>query len=269
MGSFGLDVVDEDYDSTHHNQNEEPEATTEDLCETADKNSGWEEVPKKNKRNQITLAARSIVEAARSGVESSHWRTGKGTTNVFGWNAPGRHQIGTRFTGRRTRYGAANIFFGIGVAELSEGVILWHMETRECYDEPAEGDIFHSQDGQKHFRKGRFSVVASVHTHSLHRLSMFTYNGKGVLEKKSEELKKEHIGIRPPHIEPDRYIQQNEYAPLEIESMNNHSEQLHERSVVHFTEGNTLSFDTKIRVVGRLTAESIARLRKLRAQFGC
>ena len=51
--------------------------------------------------------------------------------------------------------------------------------------------------------------------------------------------------------------------------MNNHSEQLHERSVVHFTEGNTLSFDTKIRVVGRLTAESIARLRKLRAQFGC
>jgi hypothetical protein len=51
--------------------------------------------------------------------------------------------------------------------------------------------------------------------------------------------------------------------------MNDHSEQLHEKTVVHFTEGSTLSFDTKIRVVGRLTTKSIARLRKLRAQFGC
>lgn len=118
LESFSLNVVNGDHDSTHHNTNEVPEATTEDLHETVDEKTGWEKVTKKNKRDQPTREAGPIVKAARSGVESSNWRTGKGTTNVSGWNAPRRHHIGTRFTGRRTRYGAANIFFDIPVAEL-------------------------------------------------------------------------------------------------------------------------------------------------------
>lgn len=66
--------------------------------------------------------------------------------------------------------------------------------------------------------------------------------------------------MRPQNISPAHYTQQNEYTPLEIGTMRDQSEQLHEKSVLHFIEGHTLSFDTKIRVVGCLTSESITRL---------
>jgi hypothetical protein len=157
----------------------------------------------------------------------------------------------------------------VPVAELYEGVIIWHMETYESYGETPDGDVFYSKDGQKHLRKGRFSVIDSVHTFNLNKLSMFTYNGKGILEKKSEEVKKEHVGIRSPHIPSHQYVQQNTYAPLEIEVMSDNSEVFHEKTVLHFTKRGSVSFDAKIRIVGRLTSESLVRLQELQAQFGC
>ena len=233
----------------------------------------WQVVTKKQKSTAAGPAVAPVYRPRGSALASTNWRRGNGTgLNASGYTAPRTAGGRSRATSQRTAYTGANIFFGISVGELFTGAIVWHMDTRECYNEGTAtqgADIFKSDDGQSHIRKGRFWLIESVHEYHFNDLPIYTYNGKGIVEKKSEALKMEHIGIRPPHTAPERYLQQNAYPPLEIESLKDTSEKLHELSVLHFTEQHATSFDTKIRIVGTLKGDSITRVRQLRAQFGC
>jgi hypothetical protein len=269
--SFAINAMSDDSHVKHQTTSKSLETIREQHTQDViASEKGWVQGTKRHKRDSSNTTREStlVVQAARTGVHSPHWRSGNGATNSSTWNDPRGPGTGTHRTGRGTHRGVGKIFYGIPLSELMVGVIILHKETRECYDEKAEGDVFKSNDGQLHFRKGRFSVSEAVHAFTLVKSPMFTYRGKGI-EKKNEEVKREHVGVRPLHIPSGQYIQQNKYAPLEVESMNDEFEQLHEKTVLRFTERSTITFDTKVRIVGRLTVESIARLKSLRAKFGC
>jgi hypothetical protein len=271
IDSFVIHTLSDDAHPKHQTTNKAAATILENRKkEVGTSEKVWEQAVKNHKHqsSKTTHESRSVVQAARTGARSSYWRSGNGATNSSTWHVPRVPGTATHRTGRGTRRGVGKIFYGIPLSELVVGVIIFHKETRECYDEKAEGDVFKSNDGQLHFRKGRFSVIEAVHAFTLTKSPMFTYRGKGI-EKKNEEVKREHVGVRPLHIASDQYVRQNKYAPLEVESMNDAFEQLHEKTVLRFTERSTITFDTKIRVVGRLTSESIVRLERLRAEFGC
>ena len=204
---------------------------------------------------------------AGTGIDSANWRTGQTVATASGWRPPFMRGGKTRITTNGTRYTTGKIHHDIDIRQVTPGTIIWAKETRECHFEATKGDIFHSKDGQKHFRKGRLFVVTSVHAQSLNKSPMYTYEGKG-LSHKPEELKKEHVGIRPLHVAPNKYKRQNSYHPLEIESLTDDSQKLDELTVLHFTKRTTKSFDTPIRVVGRLTKESTNRMLKMCAEHG-
>ena len=271
MESFAINTLANNPKSTLQTTRNEPvPAQRERREEVGTSEHGWKQASRKHTRDSsnATHESRPLVQAARTGTHVSNWRSGNTAPNSSTWHAPRRTGTATYRTGRGTRRGVGKIFFGIPLSELVVGVIIFHKETRECYYENAEGDVFKSNDGQLHFRKGRFSVIEAVHAFTMTTSPMFTYRGMG-LEKKNEEVKKEHVGVRPLHVSPDRYVRQNKYSPLEVESMSDEFEQLHEKTILRFTERSTITFDTQVRIVGRLTSESIARLRTLRAQFGC
>lgn len=167
---FSLDVLGDKIESTHHTTDKVSAAIAEDERESIGEEKGWEQVSGTNKRDQYMHEVGPIARIERSGVDSLFWRAARGTTNTSESDPPHRIHTGTCFTRARTRHRSSNVFFRIPISELCEGVIIWHTEMHECYDQFAEGDIFYSQDGQKHFRKGRFSVITSVHTFSFHRL---------------------------------------------------------------------------------------------------
>lgn len=223
----------------------------------------WQEVKAKEKPEPRPPALASVFRPRqRNALELQDWRSGNGV--------PQRDAPGTTNSFRRSRFVGARIHYEISVEQVVKGVIIWHMDTRECYnDNPkSSDDIFKSGDGQSHIRKGRFWYVDSVHEYHINELPIYTYQHKGIAQK-SEAVKREHVGIRPLHMSAKDYVQQNNYPPLEMERMNNKKEKLDEMSFLHFTEQRSVSFNTPMRIVGKVVGASNARVAKLRGDHGC
>lgn len=156
--------------------------------------------------------------------------------------------------------------------DLLEGTIVWHTDIRECSDKPAtmkDGTkLLESSEGHKALLKGRYFCILKAFEWHINEVPMYGYEGYGIT-KKSEYVKNEHVGVRPLHIPAKEYKKQNRYEPLEVESMKDPNEKLSDMTVLHFVEQRSTSFEIRMRIVGKFTPASIARLRKLRTDAGC
>lgn len=199
------------------------------------------------------------------------WRTGK-ITNASGYTAPRTADLRDYSKYERSNYAGSLVNDGINVVDLLEGVIVWHLDLRECTDKPTtmkEGTkLLESAEGHKALLKGRYFCILKAFERHINEVPLYSYDGNGIT-KKSEYVKKQHVGVRPPHLPAKEYVKQNEYQPLEVETMKDPNEKLHEMTVLHFVEQRSTSFKTRMRIVGKFTPESITRLRKLRADAGC
>ena len=245
------------------------ENTSEDFD---DDTQGWQVAKGKDKPNGHTQIVGPVWgRRINNALSAANRRTGK-TINASGYTAPRTVDARNYAIQGRTHFTGATIFDGINIRDLRVGTIVHHSDLRECHDKDAMekgNELFKSPDGQMILRKGRYFVVTKVCEFHLNETPLYTYGKKGILEKKSERVKAQHVGVRPLHVSAKQYQKQNKYPPLEVAQMNDPREVLHEKTVLHFVEQRSTPFDTPMRIVGHLTPDSIERLRKLRADAAC
>lgn len=125
---------------------------------------------------------------------------------------------------------------------------------------------FRDPSGNLYMINDRIWHINSVHESHFNCSPCYTYTGNGIA-KKSDALKKEHIGILPQHMKMEEYKKQNEYDPIEVTYMKTGAEKLSEVCYIHFTQQQSVGLNTAIRIVGY--TKGSARIIALRARFGC